>query len=97
MDFLSNSRQGGNVNGSCSDQSNNISGVPQGSVLGPLLFIVYINDLHLKLSKVANIAIFADDTQVINTPNNSSTIQSDLDLLVEWCRVWQMKFNFVNI
>ena len=97
MDFLSNSRQGVNVNGSCSDQSNNISGVPPGSVLGPLLFIVYINDLHLKLSKVANIAIFADDTQVINTPNNSSTIQTDLDLLVEWCRVWQMKFNFVNI
>ena len=41
MDFLSNSRWGVNVNGSCSDQSNNISSVPQGSVLGPFLLIVY--------------------------------------------------------
>ena len=49
----------------------------------------------------SNIAIFADDTKLyifINTPDNSSTLQSDLDLLqVECCRVWQIKFNFVNI
>ena len=48
MDFLSNSRQGVNGNDLCSDRSNNISSVPQESVLGPLLF----NDLYLKLSKV---------------------------------------------
>ena len=48
MDFLSNSRQGVNGNGLCSNRSNNISSVPQGSVIGTILF----NDLYLKLSKV---------------------------------------------
>ena len=93
MDFLSNSQQGVNVNGSCSDRSNNISGVPQRSVLGPLLFIIYIPEVVQ-----SNIAIFADDTKLlIPLTIVVATVQSDLDLLVEWCRVWQMKFNFVNI
>ena len=95
MDFLSNRQQRVNVNGSCSDWSNVISGVPQGSVLGPLLFIVYVNDLPEAVP--SNIAIFADDTKLyrsIITPDDGSILQSDLDQLVEWGKAWQMNFNF---
>ena len=56
-----------------------ISSVPQRSVFGHLLFIAYMNDLYLTLSKVADIAIFADDIKLyrsFNTPDNSSTLQS---------------------
>ena len=79
MNFLSNRRQIVNVNCSCSDWSNVIISVPQRSVLGNLLLIAYMNDLYLTLSKVANIAIFADDINLhrsINTPESSSTLQS---------------------
>ena len=55
MDFLSNRRQRVNVNGSCSDWSNVINGVPQWSVLGSLLSVVYINDI---------IAIFSDNAKL---------------------------------
>ena len=62
---------------------------------GPLLFIVYVNDLSEAVQ--SSIAIFADDTKLyrsIITPDDGSILQSDLDQLVEWGKVWQMNFNF---
>ena len=81
------------VNGTSSSSVSVLSGVPQGTVLGPLLFLLYINDLT---NEVSSIRLFADDCilyQVIKSKNGSIILQHDLNLLSQWTTVWQMKFN----
>ena len=70
------------------------SGVPQGSVLGPLLFIIYINDLDSGLS--SKVYKFADDTKLaarVGDCNGSFKLQRDIDKLISWADKWQMEFN----
>ena len=70
------------------------SGVPQGSVLGPSLFLFYINDMTQGLSSTAK--IFADDTIVyltISSDTDAQTVQSDLDKLGIWEQKWKMEFH----
>lgn len=70
------------------------SGVPQGSVLGPLLFLVYINDIGSNIA--SSIRLFADDCVVyreITKPSDVATLQADLIKLAEWCGLWQMEIN----
>ena len=68
-----------------------MSGVLQGSVLGPVLFILYINDLPDKLNKTCS--MYADDTKLFGPAEEHEQIQTDLDLLVDWADKWQMQFN----
>ena len=70
------------------------SDVPQGSVLGPVLFVAYINDLPKVVSRVCS--MYADDKKVYNTVKDASNnvqLQDDLDSLVNWADTWQPCFN----
>ena len=71
-----------------------ISGVPQGTVLGPLLFLCHINDLPQCVN--SQIRLFADDCLLyrqINNQRDHLTLQSDLDNLQSWASTWGMRFN----
>ena len=92
--FLSNRRQKVVIEGEESDSVPVTSGVPQGSVLGPILFLAYINDLPQDI--VSQVRLFADDTAVYLTledGNDSETLQRDLDRLQAWESKWDMEFN----
>ena len=70
------------------------SGVPQGTVLGPLLFILYLNDLQEGIS--SQVRLLADDCilyREINTLNDCQDLQKDVNSLCNWESKWHMKFN----
>ena len=84
------------VNGSLSSERIVTSGVPQGSVLGPLLFLLFINDMPSVVSENCKIRLFADDSLVyqhIQCQSDADQLQLDLDNLANWADTWQMKFN----
>ena len=73
-----------------------LSGVPQGTVLGPLMFLIYINDIASHISNTTFIRLFADDCllyRVIKTSDDNEVLQNDLTSLYNWSRKWQMSFN----
>ncbi|MES9971492.1 MAG: reverse transcriptase family protein, partial [Candidatus Thiodiazotropha sp.] len=90
-DFLTGRRQYVTVKGESSSWQNVISGVPQGSVLGPVLFVIYINDLPEVVN--STVKIFADDTKLYNTDSKADILQQDLDALFVWSELWQLRFN----
>ena len=73
------------------------SGVPQGSVLGPILFKMFVNDIPSVVS--SSTLLFADDTKMFHIVKNSddhTVLQHDLNLLYEWSVRWQLKFNILK-
>ena len=83
------------LNGQTSSWRPILAGVPQGSILGPLLFLIYINDLPNKLK--SNAKLFADDTSlftIVKDENESANVlNNDLSLISEWAFNWKMLFN----
>ena len=94
-DYLANRKQRVVLNGKSSEWATISAGVPQGSVLGPLFFLVYINDLADNLN--CDIKMFADDTSlfsVVNDPEISAlNLNEDLETVKLWAWQWKMHFN----
>ena len=93
--FLTKRRQRVKIEDAYSEWREVLSGVPQGSVLGPLLFVIFINDMPKLVTNI--VKLFADDSKLLAQIKNKNidykTIQSDLDSLVTWANEWKMCFN----
>ena len=86
------------INGSESDVVKVISGVPQGSVLGPLLFFIYVNDLcNITLTHGSKVTMYVDDLvlyKVIDTESALSCLQEDINNIVQWARSNLLTLNY---
>ena len=92
--FLRGRTQSVNVNGAHSSWKKVLSGIPQGSVIGPILFVIFINDMPDSV-KHSICRLFADDCKLYGKvlANGENMVQSDLAQLEEWSRIWQLPFN----
>ena len=94
QDYLNERLQQVSVNGQNSEWHRVTSGVPQGSVIGPLMFVLYINDLPDKIE--SPIYLFADDTKIfkiINTQEDQKALQRDLVKLQTWTETWLLQLH----
>ena len=79
------------VNNEFSVWTSVLSGIPQGSVLGPSLFTIFINDIPNDIT--SNVKMFADDTKFYNSAHLNHLIQEDLNCVLQWSNEWLLPFN----
>lgn len=94
--YLTGQKQATVVEGSTSQEADVVSGVPQGSILGPLLFLLYINDMASATDERTKLALYADDAKLycqIHTLDDCINLQFQLDQLHLWSQRWLLNFN----
>lgn len=94
--YLLNRKQYVEIEGSRSRLLDVFSGVPQGSVLGPVLFNIYINDLVEVIDPSVSVKLFADDCilfKIINSPSDQQVLNANIGRLETWCAEWNMVIN----
>jgi len=95
-EYITNRKFQVRVNGKLSECFYVKSGVPQGSVLGPVLFIIYVNDIFELCDGKIEMYLYADDAKlftVIKSANDQFLLQMCINSLVEWCDVWDIRLN----
>jgi hypothetical protein len=94
-DYLENRKQRVVINGVHSEWLAILAGVPQGSILGPLLFLVYVNDIVIDIK--SDIYLYADDTvlmRIVNEPEQDThLLNADLEVLNQWANQWAVIFS----
>ena len=96
--FLSNKQQCAAVNGTTSSEAQVRSGVPQGTVLGLLLFIIHISDINTKYIANSTVSCFADGTRIllgIKDEEDTQMLQNNVHKLYKWADTNNMKFNAI--
>ena len=93
--FIGNRKQRVKVKDCLSQWADVTSGVPHGSILGPILFLIYVNDMPSEIRNVCK--LFADNAKLFcPITKEPSTLQSDIESLYTWSERWQLPFNVVK-
>lgn len=94
-DFFTGRTQRVKIGSSFSGRADVLSGIRQGSMLGPILFTLFVYDLPCEIKSTCK--IFADDTKLNNSPKFHQDIQRDIETLVKWSDTWNLYSMQINV